>query len=90
VYPTTPLQRLVALLLEVYGDEWLVIAAMHYRWSFPENREFAHHEFGKVSEPEATPEQQRALGEQLSKPFAGALPPLGVTAASPMACSSPG
>ena len=29
VYPPTPAQRLSALLLEVYGDEWLVIPAMH-------------------------------------------------------------
>ncbi len=29
VYPARPAQRLVALLFEVYGDEWLVIPAMH-------------------------------------------------------------
>ncbi len=29
VYPSTPRQRLIALLLEIYGDEWLVIPAMH-------------------------------------------------------------
>jgi len=34
VYPDTPAQRLVALLLELYGDEWLVMAAMHYRWQY--------------------------------------------------------
>ena len=32
VYPDTPAQRLVALLLELYGDEWLVMPAMHFRW----------------------------------------------------------
>ena len=82
VYPATPLQRLVALLLEVYGDEWLVIPAMHYRWSFPENRAFAIREFGALSAPDATPEQQLAIGEKLAGPFAGALPPLGVSAAT--------
>jgi glutathione S-transferase len=34
VYPDTPAQRLVALLLELYGDEWLVMPAMHYRWQY--------------------------------------------------------
>lgn len=82
VYPATPLQRLVALLFEVYGDEWLVIPAMHYRWSFPENRAFAIREFGALSAPDATPEQQIAIGEKLAGPFAGALPSLGVSPAT--------
>jgi glutathione S-transferase len=82
IYPASPAQRLVALLLEVYGDEWLVLPAMHYRWNMPENRAFALREFGATSAPEATSDEQRALGEQLAKPFAGALPPLGITARS--------
>jgi glutathione S-transferase len=82
VYPDTPVQRLVALLFEVYGDEWLVIPAMHYRWSFPENRAFAIQEFGRLSAPDASPEEQQAIGEKLSGPFAGALPALGVSATS--------
>jgi glutathione S-transferase len=78
VYPDGPLQRLVALLLEVYADEWLVIPAMHYRWNVPENRSFAIEEFGRLSAPEAEPALQREIGEKLSVPFAGALPALGV------------
>ena len=34
IYPDTPLQKLVALLFEVYADEWLILPAMHYRWNF--------------------------------------------------------
>ena len=34
IYPQTPRQRLAALLLECFGDEWLVIPAMHYRWNY--------------------------------------------------------
>ena len=34
IYPTTPKQRLVSLLFELYGDEWLLIPAMHYRWNY--------------------------------------------------------
>lgn len=80
IYPSTPLQRLLALLLEVYCDEWLIIPAMHYRWNVPENREFAIREFGRLSAPAASSEEQRAIGEKLSGPFAGALPHLGVSA----------
>ena len=48
MYPTTPVQRLVALLLELFGDEGLVKPAMHYRWSFPEaNDAFLASEFGR-------------------------------------------
>ncbi|MFD1217624.1 glutathione S-transferase family protein [Microbulbifer celer] len=78
VYPGTPKQNLVSLLLETYGDEWLVIPAMHYRWNKPENREFAIAEFGRTAAPEANREEQLAIGHHNAKPFAGALPRLGV------------
>lgn len=39
VYPTGPCQRLVSLLLELYGDEGLIKPAMHYRWNFPEQND---------------------------------------------------
>jgi len=34
VYPETPLQKLAALTLDLFGGEGLVRAAMHFRWSF--------------------------------------------------------
>ncbi len=37
LYPATPVQRIAAYLLEIYADEFLVLPAMHYRWSFPES-----------------------------------------------------
>lgn len=80
IYPSTPKQNLVSLLLETYGDEWLVIPAMHYRWNKDENRTFAISEFGRTSAPHASKEEQIAIGEHTAKPFAGALPRLGVTA----------
>lgn len=79
IYPEGALQRLAALLLETYADEWLVIPAMHYRWNVPENRAFAIEQFGKLSVPDATLDEQRAIGEKLAGPFAGALPSLGVS-----------
>ncbi|MCP4906048.1 MAG: glutathione S-transferase family protein [bacterium] len=41
VYPSDPALRFVALLLEDYADEWLWRSAMHYRWSFRSDREYA-------------------------------------------------
>ena len=82
IYPAGPVQRLVSLLFELYADEWLVIPAMHYRWNLPTNRSFAIEEFGRLSVPDAPPEVQREVGDKLSIPFAGALPPLGVTEAT--------
>ncbi|HEY8606059.1 MAG TPA: glutathione S-transferase family protein [Noviherbaspirillum sp.] len=75
VYPATPRQRLAALLLEVYGDEWLVIPAMHYRWHH--NREWAIRAFGALSAPDASPEQQREIGARRAEPFANAAVLLG-------------
>lgn len=51
IYPDTPAQKLVALLVELYGDEWLVMPAMHYRWHFRRNLPFILKEFGGVVEP---------------------------------------
>lgn len=80
VLPTTPLRRLAALMLETYGDEWLVIPAMHYRWHH--NRAWAEAAFGALNAPEATAEAQRAIGHQRAAPFARAAELLG--AAPPM------
>lgn len=80
VYPDTPVQRLVALLLELYGDEWLIIPAMHYRWSvLDQQREFILSEFGKLSAPDASYEEQIAIGERTSRAFSGMVPALGIT-----------
>ncbi|MEZ5573220.1 MAG: glutathione S-transferase N-terminal domain-containing protein [Halioglobus sp.] len=83
VYPETPLQRLVALLLELFGDEWLIIPAMHYRWSVLEQqRDFIMAEFGRLSVPEASHEEQIAIGEKTSRAFSGMVPALGITEAT--------
>lgn len=79
IYPAGPRQHLMALLLETYGDEWLVNPAMLYRWNIEENRQFAIGEFGSVRLPDATVAEQYAAGLEASAPFAGALPRLGIT-----------
>ncbi|MGY8892245.1 MAG: glutathione S-transferase N-terminal domain-containing protein [Pseudomonadales bacterium] len=43
--PITPKQKIVSLLLDVIGAEGLLRPAMHYRWSFPENRKFLKFHF---------------------------------------------
>ena len=76
VYPVTPKQRLVALLMEVFGDEWLVIPAMHYRWNY--NEEWVYGEFGAVAAPEASKEEQLAIGRERGQTFKGFCPILGI------------
>ena len=77
VYPEGPCQKLAALLLEVYGDEWLKIPAMHYRWNH--NTDWIIREFGRLSRPDASPEEQDEIGERTCRPFRGSLPALGVS-----------
>lgn len=77
VIPSGAKQHLAARLLELYGDEWLVIPAMHYRWAH--NKEFALGEFGKIVMPDGDEKQQRAAAEQASAMFQGVVPLLGAT-----------
>ena len=47
--PVTPLQRVVARLLDGYGSECLLPEAMHYRWSYRQEQEhFLQAEFGRA------------------------------------------
>ncbi len=41
IYPSDGGMRFVALLLEDYADEWLWRSAMHYRWSYLQDRQHA-------------------------------------------------
>ncbi len=77
VLPQTPRQKVIALLLEVYGDEWLKLPAMHYRWNH--NADWIVGEFGKLSAPDLDEAGQREVGERTCRPFRGSLPMLGVT-----------
>jgi len=45
LYPRTPVQRVVAYLIELYGDEVGILPAMHYRWSFEESSRKARVDF---------------------------------------------
>ena len=79
-WPAGPLQRFVSELLHLYGDEWLVIPAMHYRWNY--NEDWAYGEFGALSAPQLSPQEQYELGRKNGARFKGALPILGVSDAT--------
>lgn len=72
LYPTTPLQRIVAYLIELYGDEVALLPAMHYRWSFPES-------VRKVGVDFSTPTGKPGGGQKFAQRMTGALPLIGIT-----------
>lgn len=80
IYPSTPKQHLVALLLETYGDEWLVLPAMHYRWGYEQvNQPFVYQSFGQVVMPNAPGFIRAWLGKKIGGRFKAMLPSLGIT-----------
>ncbi|MDT8409582.1 MAG: glutathione S-transferase family protein [Wenzhouxiangellaceae bacterium] len=80
VYPATPRQHLASLLLELYGDEWLLLPAMHYRWNFPDdNLPYIYDEFGAMAFPWFPKWIRRRLGKKIGARFRGFVPRLGIT-----------
>jgi len=75
LFPTTPVQRVVAYLIELYGDEIGVLPAMHYRWSFPESEAKARIDFAMYS-------GDLERSGQFADRMAGSLPFLGVNPAT--------
>jgi glutathione S-transferase len=49
LYPTTPRQRMLGYLLEIYVDEFLILSGVHYRWSYPESATKAVADFTAIS-----------------------------------------
>lgn len=78
VIPSTPKQKLVSYLFEVWADEWLLIPAMHYRWN-KNNFPFIYQEFGKVVAPKFPAFIRAYLGKKIAKKFKGFVPLLGIT-----------
>jgi glutathione S-transferase len=72
LYPTTPLQRVAAYLVELYSDEIGVLPAMHYRWAFEESEKRARQDFASNS---GNQEASSLFADRM----AGALPILGVS-----------
>ncbi|MCL5043361.1 MAG: glutathione S-transferase family protein [Gammaproteobacteria bacterium] len=71
-YPETPLQRILAIVLQYYGYQSLLRHAMHYRWSFlAEQETFIRHAFASALGAE--------LAEEVMQRMQSYLPGLGVT-----------
>ena len=70
IIPKTPKQQLAAELLQLYGDQYMTLPVMHYRWSFPENYDpFIYYNFGHAVDPSADYDQKVENGEMLDAVF---------------------
>nr|CAB3262554.1 uncharacterized protein LOC100180334 [Phallusia mammillata] len=79
ILPQTPRQKIVASLIELFSDEWMVQPAMHYRWSFKENMPFVQEEFGRIAFPSESAKNRSEIAQMVYKKFKGMLPTLGIT-----------
>lgn len=78
IIPEQPLHKITAYLLELLGDEWLPLAALHYRWNYPENRPFIYGEFGRSALPRFPKFLQKQIGKKLGGKMSAYLPVLGI------------
>jgi glutathione S-transferase len=78
VTPPTPKQKLISAIFEMWGDDYLLIPAMHYRWNH-DNFPFIYEEFGKIAFPSMPAFVRRFVGKKLGAKFKGFVPMLGIT-----------
>lgn len=79
VIPDGPRQAFASLLLELFADEWLPLADLHYRWNYKGNYKFIIGEFGKNALHHFPKFIQTAVAKQFAGKMSGYLPVLGVT-----------
>ena len=78
--PFSPVQRVVAGLIDGFGLEGMLQAAMHYRWSYRDEQElFLQTEFGRGLYAGPDREARRAAGRRVMDFFSATLPALGIT-----------
>jgi glutathione S-transferase len=78
--PPTPVQHIVARLLDGFGLQGLLAAAMHYRWTYRDEQEhFLRTEFGRGLYNGPDRQIRQEAGARTMSYFSGALPTLGVT-----------
>lgn len=75
LFPTTPRQRVLASLFELYADEFMLLPAMHYRWNFEDSVIKARGDFAAMQDDV---DRANRFADQMS----GSLPALGITDAT--------
>ena len=78
IMPNGPKQLLVSKLFELYGDEWLLMPAMHYRWN-KDNDDYVFSNFGATVAPGWPKFIQKFLGKKVGTKFKGYVPLLGMS-----------
>lgn len=78
ITPRSPRQRLTSALLELFGDEWLVIPALYYRWTRPASTAFALDAFGRSAAPRLPAPVRERIAQAFGARMRGYLPVLGV------------
>ena len=78
VFPETARQLVAAMAFELYGDEWLAAAALHYRWTYMPP-EAAKAGFGAFLYPSLPPETAQELAEGDMRYFADLRDAFGLT-----------
>jgi glutathione S-transferase len=79
--PPGPVQQVVAQFLDAFGSNYLLAAAMHYRWSYRAEQElFLTAEFARAIPVSLPYDARLATAASLMTQFSGMLPALGVYA----------
>jgi len=80
LFPSTPVQRAVAMLIDAFGSEALLRPAMHYRWSYvAEQESFLRAEFGRAGSASRDRRDRDAAAAPFMQAMQAHLPGLGVT-----------
>ncbi len=77
LFPTSPVQRIAAYLMELYADEFMLLPGLHYRWAFPESAEHARQGFAASSGNFAATTAFADTIEKQFAPMVGATPETG-------------
>jgi len=71
LYPEAGLLRVLAYLIELYADEFLILPGLHYRWSFPESVTKARADFAATN-------GDVAMANKFADRISGMLPYVGI------------
>lgn len=81
-----PKQRLFSYIMELFADQWFMVPAWHYRWSYPEQRPFVAYEFSRNESSRHPGDRASGIVARVEKTamkfMGGAAPFLGVSRAT--------